>query len=239
VKRSSAYLAGVLGFGGMLLLANGSQAQAPAAAPPAAGQPAPAAGARPTVAVFNMAAVMRDYGKAKYQVAMLNKKRNEMSKDLMAWRAEYIKLQQETQNPATAAPVREEKGKRMVDLARQIEDRDREVNKSLNEDATKIISQLYDDIKTVVDKTAEMNGYTLVFAYPDAVTKEEQDSAMVKELKLKPPAASPFYVAKHVDLTGVIIQTLNAWYPSPAVPADAAAPPQPSPAPMGQPQPKQ
>ncbi|VTU00837.1 hypothetical protein : : OmpH [Gemmataceae bacterium] len=238
MKRSSAYLAGVLGFGGMLLLASGSQAQAPAAQPPA-GQPAPAAGARPTVAVFNMAAVMRDYGKAKYQVAMLNKKRNEMSKDLMAWRAEYIKLQQETQNPATAAPVREEKGKRMVDLARQIEDRDREVNKSLNEDATKIISQLYDDIKTVVDKTAEMNGYTLVFAYPDAVTKEEQDSAMVKELKLKPPAASPFYVAKHVDLTGVIIQTLNAWYPSPAVPADAQVPPQPSPAPMGQPQPKQ
>lgn len=239
MKRTSAYLAGVLGFGGMLLLANGSQAQAPAAAPPAANQPA--AGARPTVAVFNMAAVMRDYGKAKYQVAMLNKKRNEMSKDMMAWRAEYIKLQQDAQNPGAAPAVREEKAKRMVDLARQIEDKDKEVNKALNEDATKIISSLYDDIKTVVDKTAEMNGYTLVFAYPDAVTKEEQDSAMVKELKLKPPAASPFYVAKHVDLTGVIVQTLNAWYPSPAVPADAAAPapPGPSPAPMGQPQPKQ
>jgi len=211
----------------MLLLASNSTAQAPpagAAPPPAAGQPAPGSAARPTIAVFNMAAVMRDYGKAKYQVAMLNKKRNDMSKDLMAWRAEYIKLQQDTQNPAVVASVKEENGKRMVALARQIEDKDRDVNKTLNEDATKIISQLYDDIKTVVDKTAEMNGYHIVFAYPDAVTKEEQDSAMVKELKLKPPAASPFYVAKHVDLTGVVIQTLNAWYPSPPIPADAQLP---------------
>jgi len=216
----------------MLLLASSSNGQAPAGAtpPPAGGQPAPAPTARPTIAVFNMAAVMRDYGKAKYQVAMLNKKRNEMSKDLMAWRAEYIKLQQDSQNPGVVASVKEENGKRMVALARQIEDKDRDVNKTLNEDATKIISQLYDDIKTVVDKTAEMNGYHIVFAYPDAVTKEEQDSAMVKELKLKPPAASPFYVAKHVDLTGVVIQTLNAWYPSPPIPADAQLPPSAPPA---------
>ncbi len=245
MKRSSAFLAGLLGFGGMLLLASGSQAQGPggAAPPPAGGAPAPAATARPTIAVFNMAAVMRDYGKAKYQVAMLNKKRNEMSKDLMTWRAEYIKLQQDSQNPAVAVSVKEDNAKRMVALARSIEDKDRDVNKVLNEDATKIISSLYDDIKTVVDKTAEMNGYHIVFAYPDAVTKEEQDSAMVKELKLKPPAASPFYVAKHVDLTGVVIQTLNAWYPSPPIPADAmggpATPPGGAapggPAPMGVP----
>ncbi|MCE9564108.1 MAG: OmpH family outer membrane protein [Planctomycetes bacterium] len=233
MKRSSAYLAGVLGFGGMLLLASSSKAQGPGGAAPAPGGAPPAvATARPTIAVFNMAAVMRDYGKAKYQVQMLNNKRSEMTKELMAWRAQYIKLQQETQDPKVLVAEREEKAKQMVGLARQIEDKDREVNKVLNEDATKIISTLYDDIKTVVDKTAEMNGYHIVFAYPDAVTPEEANSPMVKELKLKPPAASPFYVAKHVDLTGVVIQTLNAWYPAPAVPAGAApAPPGPGPAP--------
>lgn len=236
MKRSIAYLTGVLGFGGMLLLTSGSHAQGPGgAAPPPAANPAPTA--RPTVAVFNMAAVMRDYGKAKYQVYQLNKDRMDMSKDLMAWRAEYIKLQQEVQDPKVIADVKEKNGKRMVELARAIEDKDREVTKQLNDRATAIISALYDDIKTVVDKTAEMNGYHIVFAYPDAVTPEEAKSAMVKELKLKPPAASPFYVAKHVDLTGVVIQTLNAWYPSPAVPADAPQPPPPGPgpgpAPMG------
>ena len=129
-------------------------------------------------------------------------------------------------------PITTEMTKRMVSLSRQIQDKDAEVTKMVNDDASVIISQLYDDIKTVVDKTAEMNGYHIVFAYPDAVTKEELNSAMVKELKLKPPAAQPFYVARHVDLTGIVIQTLNAWNPAPPVPAEQ---PQPQPGAPGAP----
>jgi Skp family chaperone for outer membrane proteins len=199
----------------MLALAGASQAQpgAPGAQPPAAGAPA----ARPTIAVFNMAAVMRDYGKAKYQVYQLNDKRTKMSGDLVKWRGEYVKLQAEAQQ--TPDPkLKDEKGKQMLELARKIEDKDREVNKALNDDASTIISSLYDDIKTVVDKTAEMNGYHIVFAYPDAVTDKEMNDPMVKELKLKPPAAQPFFVAPQVDITGVVVGTLNKWYPAPAVP---------------------
>ena len=217
MKRASVYLTGLLGFGGMLLLASGSYAQPPGAPP---GGAAPPPQVRPTVAVFNMAAVMRDYGKAQYQVYMLNKKRSEISADLVKMRSEYIKLQQEIQQQQVAT-LRDQQTKILVELARKIEDKDREVNRVLNEDATAIISQLYDDIKTVVDKTAEMNGYHIVFAYPDAVGEKEKNDPMIKELKLKPPAAQPFYIAKHVDVTGVVTQTLNAWYPSPAVPKDA------------------
>jgi Skp family chaperone for outer membrane proteins len=233
VKRARTFLTALAGFGGMLLLAGASQGQGPGGPPPGAppgAQPAP--GARPTIAVFNMAAVMRDYGKAKYQVYMLNKKRNEMSADLVKWKAEYVQLQQDIQKQQQP-DLRDQMAKKMVALARQIEDKDREINKALNDDASAIISQLYDDIKTVVDKTAEMNGYHIVFAYPDAVTAEEMKNPMVKELKLKPPAAQPFYVAKHVDVTGVVIQTLNAWYPSPAVPADAPPTGAPSTTPPG------
>ena len=87
-------------------------------------------------------------------------------------------------------------------MSRKIEDEDRKINKALNDEASAIISKLYDQIKTVVDKTAEMNGYHIVFAYPDAVTAKEMNDPMIKELKLKPPAAQPFFVAKHVDMTG-------------------------------------
>jgi Skp family chaperone for outer membrane proteins len=209
------------GFGGMLLLAGTSRGQAPGGAPPG-GAPAPGAQAsvRPVIAVFNMAAVMREFGQAKFQVYQLNEKRKSMSKELVAWRAEYIKLQEDAPK-TTVDSIRSDMAKRMLALSRQIQDKDNEVNKALNDEASAIISKLYDQIKTVVDKTAEMNGYHIVFAYPDAVTAEEINSAMVKELKLKPPAAQPFYVAKHVDLTGVVIQTLNAWYPAPEVPKDA------------------
>ena len=226
MKRTKAYLTALAGFGGVLLLAGTSQAQPPGApgggAPPA-GQPT----ARPTIAVFNMAAVMREFGQAKFQVYQLNEKRKAMSKDLSVWRAEYIKLQEDIPKQQVPA-IRDEMAKKMLELSRKIQDKDSEINKALNDDASAIISKLYDQIKTVVDKTAEMNGYHIVFAYPDAVTTEEINSPMVKELKLKPPAAQPFYVAKHVDLTGVVIQTLNAWYPAPAVPNDPPAPTRPA-----------
>ena len=223
MKRTKAYLTALAGLGGMLLLAGTSQGQGPGGAvPPPGGGGAPApSSSRPTIAVFNMAAVMREFGQAKYQVYQLNEKRKSLSKDLIVWRAEYVKLQEDI--PKQQVPtMRDQMSRRMLDLSRMIQDKDTEINKALNDDASKIISMLYDQIKTVVDKTADMNGYHIVFAYPDAVTAEEMNSSMVKELKLKPPAAQPFFVAKHVDLTGVVIQTLNAWYPAPAVPNDPA-----------------
>ena len=85
VKRTKGYLMALAGFGGMLLLAGTSWGQAPGgAAPPPAGT-APANTARPTIAVFNMAAVMREFGQAKYQVHQLNEKRKSMSTQVVAW----------------------------------------------------------------------------------------------------------------------------------------------------------
>ncbi len=212
MNRTFMFLSGVLGVAGALYLTSAAHAQPPApGAPPAAPTPT-----RPTVAVFNMAGVMRDFGQAKYQVHLLNLKKNEMSKQLLAWRGEYIQHQQDLQK-APNDPNKEQKVQRMLALTRAIEDEDRKINKQLNDDASSIISDLYDKIKQVVDKTAEMNGYHIVFAYPDAVTAEELKSPYIKELKLKPPAAQPFYVAAHADITGVVVKTLNAWY----LPVDA------------------
>jgi len=217
VKRVYVYLSALVGLGGAIFLAGAGRAQqpgAPAAAPPAG---------RPSVAVFNMAAVMRDYGKAKYQVWELNEERKKMSGDLVQWRAEYVKNQQSmTQTPDPQ--LKEGFGKKMLELQRLIEDKDRDINKVLNEKASSIISGLYDDIKLVVDKTAEMNGYHLVLAYPDAVTADEQKNPYLKELKLKPPACQPFFVHRQVDLTGIVVQTLNQWNPAKQIPAGAELP---------------
>ena len=214
MKRVFVYLSALVGLGGSLYLASTAGAQAPAAGtppPPAAAAPG-ASAARPTIAVFNMAAVMRDYDKAKYQVYVLNKTRVERSGNLAKVRADYIKLQQ--QLPTIVDPGQKEKAaKDLLELQRRYEDEERNVNKLLNDEASKIISKLYDEIKMVVDKTAEMNAYHIVFAYPDAVTPEEQANPYLKELKLKPPAAQPFFVSKQVDITGIVVQTLNAWYP--------------------------
>jgi Skp family chaperone for outer membrane proteins len=221
VKRTKVLLMALAGLGGMLLLAGSSQGQGPggAGAPPGAGA-APSTGPRPVIAVFNMAAVMREFGQAKYQVHILNEKRKSLSTQVVAWRAEYVKYQEEL--PKQQVPsIRDDYAKKMLELSRKIQDQEATINKTLNDEASAIISKLYDQIKTVVDKTAEMNGYHIVFAYPDAVTDKEINDPMVKELKLKPPAAQPFFVAKHVDLTPVVVQTLNNWFP----PVDAQGKP--------------
>ena len=165
------------------------------------------------VAAFNMAAVMRDFDKAKYQVYQLNQKRIGGSFDLVKWRAEVQGLQAETTR--TADPKeKEEIAQRMRELTRKIEDKDRAINKMLNDDASAIIGRLYDDIKAVVDELAEANGYQIVFAYPDAVTDAEKANPQIKELKLKPPAAHPFYLSKTVDVTDAVLRKLNAAYPA-------------------------
>jgi Skp family chaperone for outer membrane proteins len=201
-------LSAALGVAGAMLSAATAAAQNGGPVP---GTP-PAQATRPTVAVFNMAKVMRDFGQAKYQIFTLNNRKTELSKNLVAWRAEFLKIQNDLrQNPTT--PKKEEWTQRMVDLARMVEDEDRRINKQLNDEASSIICALYDKMKAVVDKTAELNGYHIVFAYPDGTTPEDLKSPYIKELKLKPPAAQPFYVAPHADITEVVSKTLNVWYP--------------------------
>ena len=163
-------------------------------------------------AVFNMAAVMRDFNQAKYQVWQLNNKKVGLSKNLIAWRAEYVQIQQELQkNPSD--PKKDDKAKRMVTLARQIEDADRDINKQLNDDASAIIAGLHDKMKKEVDRIADENGFQLVLAYPDAITPEEKSSPYIKELKLKPPAAQPFYVDPEIDITTRVVKALNKKHP--------------------------
>ncbi|HEV3439708.1 MAG TPA: OmpH family outer membrane protein [Gemmata sp.] len=169
------------------------------------------------IAVFNMAAVMKDYGKAKYQVYQLNEERKRLSADLVPLRAECTKLQNDItieQNPT----MKEQLEQRKVELTRQIEDKSKRIDKQMTNKASALISSLYDEIKLVVDETAKTKGYAIVFAYPDASNPEDLMSPHVKELKLKPPAAQPFYVAKKVDLTDEVIETLNARYPVPPIP---------------------
>jgi Skp family chaperone for outer membrane proteins len=202
---------GVTGFGGIQLLAGVSEIQ----------QSNKPAASISKIAVFNMAAVMKDYGKAKYQVYLLTEERKELTAEVASMRTEIAKLQMRIlleKNQATKEELEEQK----VELGREVEDKARKVDKHLNEKASKVISDLYDEIKAVVDETAKMKGYDIVFAYPDA-TGPDLSTPYVKELKLKPPAAQPFFVAKHVDLSDEIVEKLNARHPAPSVPHTPAS----------------
>jgi Skp family chaperone for outer membrane proteins len=205
-------LAAAIGFGGMPLLVG--------AAPP---RPAAVQPAESKIAVFNMALIMKEYKKAKFEVYKINVERKELSTELVRMREDHMKLQQKIQSEQNVAK-REELSEKIRELSRDIEDTDRKINHQMNRMAATVISNLYDEIREEVDKIAEAKGYDIVFAYPDATSPEEMNSTYVKELKLKPPAAQPFFVSKKVDLTSEIIKELNINNPAPPIPEGAQVP---------------
>src|SRR6185437_3173849 len=103
-------------------------------------------------------------------------------------------------------------------LERNYQDEESKLKMLLDAEASRMMSDLYDTIKTVVDETAAENGYALVLAYPDVVDARDMANPSFKEFKLKPPAAQPFFVDRSVDITRLVIKKLNADYP----PVDAS-----------------
>jgi Skp family chaperone for outer membrane proteins len=170
--------------------------------------------ARPAVAVgqktgyFNMAKVMRESRRAQTSVQRLNARRERLAANLVGLRNMHAALQAMSQTAADARR-KEEIADDLIRLGRQVEDADRSLNKALNDRATFIIVELYDDIYATVEAVARENGLAAVLAYPDAVTREEKDSPQIKELKLKPPAAQPFYVDPSADYSDEIVRRLN------------------------------
>lgn len=202
IEASRLVMMGVVGMSGVPLLAGLAEIE-----------PQPTRSSTGSkIAVFNMAAVMKQFEKAKYKVSWLTEEKNRLMVEVVRMREDLSRITKEVQgeqNPAKKDELVDQQRK----LARQIEDSDRRIQKQLNEKASVIIGTLHDEIQSVVEKISKTNGYDIVFAYPDATTPEELHSSFVKELKLKPPAAQPFVVTKQVDLTEAIVKELNTRYP--------------------------
>lgn len=219
MKRTFVYLAALVGMTGAVDLAGNLRAQGPAtgaATPPAGGAgtgAAPAAGGR-DVAVFNVAKVMKEFQKWQFYAAEMNKQRAGENVRLTQMGEQISKLKAELEKDP-AGPNRDAKEKQYKDLLRQYEDISAEVRKRIDEQSSKHLKELHDDIKVVVEAVANRNGFGVVFAYPDATTEEEKKSPLYFELKLRPPAAMPFFVSSNCDITEAVIQTLNKYRPSP------------------------
>ena len=197
---------------------------APAQAPAPGAPPAPAA-AKPTgrVAVFNVAKVMRDYKKWQHYATVMNQKRVVASGDLGKLRNDIAEMQKRIQGEPIVAK-QEEIAKAATVKQREFEDKEKGYRKALDEESAAYLRNLYSEIQQCVKAIVEANGFDLVMAYPDAITQEELSSPLYYDLKLRPQAAMPFYVAPSSDMTDTLIATLNNAFPAPAPVAGAPAP---------------
>ncbi len=219
MKRFIVSLSAVIAFG---LLAD---PVAHAQAPPAAPAPAPAP-AKPTgrVAVFNVAQVMRDYKKWQHYAAVMNQKRVVASADLGKLRNDIAEMQKRMQ--AEPLPTKQEEIMKAATVKqREFEDKEKQYRKALDEESAGYLRNLYSEIQACVKAIVEANGFDLVMAYPDAISEEELNSPLYYDLKLRPQAAMPFYVAPSANMTAMLIATLNNSFPAPAPVAGAVPTP--------------
>lgn len=181
-----------------------------AANPTNPAKPLPEAKAEPAGArtgYFNMARVMRESKRAKAGAEKLNAKRARATVNLQVMRQTYADLQAKLMSAGQGE--KERLADEALKLARKIEDADREVQKTLNERAQTVIGTIHDELKAAVAALAKEKGLGAVLAYPDAVTPEEANNPMIKELRLKPPAAQPFYIDPELELTEELVKRLN------------------------------
>jgi len=173
--------------------------------------------------VFNVAKVMKDFQKWQYFAQTMSTKRVTVAGQLAQLRNEIQDLDKQLQRE----PRKEEQEKiqrSMIAKQREFDDKERALRKQLDDESADHLKKLFSDIDRAVKAIVSANEYDIVFAYPDAVTAEEANSPLYFDIKMRPPAAMPFYVSKTVDITPILLDTLNKSFPAPG-PIPAAPPP--------------
>jgi Skp family chaperone for outer membrane proteins len=140
------------------------------------------------VAVFNVAKVMKEYRRWDYFAGIMNKKRAAATEKLVKLRSDGIDITEE----------------------------EKQVRKELDDESSIYLAKLYAEVEGTIKSIAEANEFDIVFSYPDATTVEETKSTMYYDLKMRPSAAMPIYVAGSADITATLITTLNKKYPPPS-----------------------
>lgn len=195
-------------------------AQQPA---PMGSTPAPTAQPqRPRIALVNIAKVLREFNKANADGQTITKKRQEYVDRVKGPREKLAALSRQIQS--TPLPAEREKlQKEAVVINRTIEDIDNEAQKTLGEMTDRTIVEVYQNIKTVINDIAVTNNLDLVLCYPDASSAEDDKKPAVAQLKLQTPALIPFY-HRGMDISEVVVKTLNIRHPAPPVALTPTAP---------------
>jgi len=208
VKRAYLFLGALVALGSAIVLIGQARAQTP-------GGGAPARTDTPRVAVFNVAKLMQEFNKWQYYAVIMDNERKLASAELIKMKNDLVKLQEAYEKE----PQQAKRDSLMTTIRSQrnaFEDREKQLKDKLDEKVNKHLKELFQDVNDVVKVVAETYGYDIIFAYPEATTQAQADRQEYIDLKLRPPAAMPFYVNKKIDVTDIMLPSLNKHRMAPA-----------------------
>jgi Skp family chaperone for outer membrane proteins len=208
VKRIFTRLAALATFGVALAYSSAASAQGTGGTTP----PPPSQPRSQRIVIVNIAKVLRDYNKANFLGAEITKKREFYVGQVTKLRTELSDIQKQYQSVQIPEQKRqlEEKAKA---VQRKIEDIDRDAQRELTGLSNDTIVRVYQEIKGVIYDIAKTNNLDMVLCYPAASNEKDENSPQIATLMLQTPALIPFY-HQNMDITEVVIKTLNIRYPS-------------------------
>jgi Skp family chaperone for outer membrane proteins len=187
----------------------------PAATAQGTGGAAPATQPSQRICIVNIAKVLRDYNKANFQGQQITEKRQAYVVQVNGLREKLVEINKQHQQ-SQVPEQKKQLAEQALGLQRQVEDIDRKAQAELTQLSNTTIVAVYQEIKTVIKEIAEANGLAMVLCYPAASKPEDESSPQVAQLMLQTPAMIPFY-HRGMDITEVVVKTLNARNPAPEV----------------------
>jgi Skp family chaperone for outer membrane proteins len=165
------------------------------------------------VALINMVQVLKNYKKAQSFEGQIRERAKVMEGQLKPYQEKLTKLRDEMNNPVTTPQRKEQAAAEAKKLAFEGQQKEEELKKELIKINNDYVKQVYKEVEETVSGYARANNYELVLFYNDVVTAEDFYHPETIKRKLQLPAAlMPMMVSPGMDISDMIVNTLNARF---------------------------
>ena len=211
MKRTVAYVAGVLALGvavyaGSRLMAQGGAAPAKAAAPST------------RVALINLPYVIKNYEKYKNFISQMQAEEKKYADDIKSKKDAQERKAKDLQGVVDPAKKESIEGE-IKNLQRDIEDLAGKARKELNKKGTDMMVLVYKEVRDAAWRHAQSNNFDMVLHFEDGTTPDEMNSPVAIMRKIQAGGCIPLYWNPALDISGHVLYALNAAYKGPTTPA--------------------
>ncbi len=168
------------------------------------------------VAVVNIGTVFTSYKKAMFFKQEMEETVKPYKVNIETLQKDIFNLKNEAQKPGSKI-TKEDAEAQIVDKQRRIEDFQRQARAVLGKKSEAQLQQLWREINDVIERAAKTNSFNIVLAFGDPADTSAGGMGDFANINRKLQAiemgsTSPLYYDRTVDLTGVVVQTLNTAY---------------------------
>jgi len=208
VKRPMTWMVSVLSLGAAMYF--GSKLWAQAARP--------AATAQTRVAMLNLRWVIKNYAKYQEFIEQMKAQEKDFIEQMTNKQKKLEALAKEVE-PMPQGAAREAKEQEMRNLQREMEDLKLKVRKEVGQRSNDEMVKVYKEVRDAAYRHAQAQGFDLVFHFEGPADNKEVDSPVLVMRNINAGGCVPLYWNPALDISGHVLNTLNAKFKSSSTPA--------------------